>query len=135
MNQSTKTRVRTSKEIGTIQADQSMPIKPKSLMNLNTQHDQFTGNHTSIRAYLASRSQSAKAGACTFLQKGTQEMKQTIYGLIRSDNRYYYAIGNQALVVQVEPFPVAWRKTPSTSWKQRTVNFNFFDLTCLASEF
>lgn|GEM_PF-1197174 len=44
-------------------------------------------------------------------------MTPTIYGLIRSDNRYYYAIGNQALVVQVEPFPAAWRKTPSTSWK------------------
>jgi hypothetical protein len=44
-------------------------------------------------------------------------MTQTIYGLTQSANRYYYAIGNQALVVQVEPFPAAWRKTPSTSWK------------------
>src|SRR5208283_3564625 len=46
-------------------------------------------------------------------------MTAKIYGLTRSDNRYYYAIGNQALVVQVEPFPAAWRKTPLTSW-QRT---------------
>jgi hypothetical protein len=44
-------------------------------------------------------------------------MTQTIYGLTRSGNRYYYAMGNQALVVQVEPSPAAWRKTPSTSWK------------------
>jgi hypothetical protein len=44
-------------------------------------------------------------------------MTAKIYGLIRSANRYYYAMGNQALVVQVEPFPAAWRKTPSTSWK------------------
>jgi hypothetical protein len=44
-------------------------------------------------------------------------MTQTIYGLIRSDNRYYYAMGNQALVVQVEPFPAAWRKTRTASWK------------------
>src|SRR5208283_2186542 len=46
-------------------------------------------------------------------------MTAKIYGLTRSDNRYYYAIGNQALVVQVEPFPAAWRKTPSSPW-QRT---------------
>jgi hypothetical protein len=45
-------------------------------------------------------------------------MTLTIYGLTQSGNRYYYAMGNQALVVQVEPFPAAWRKTPSTSWKR-----------------
>ena len=41
------------------------------------------------------------------------------YGLIQSGNRYYYAIGDQAFVIQIKPFPAAWRKTPSTSW-QRT---------------
>ena len=41
-----------------------------------------------------------------------------IYGLTQSGNRYYYAIGDQAFVVQMEPFPAAWRKTPSTSWKR-----------------
>jgi hypothetical protein len=46
-------------------------------------------------------------------------MTAKIYGLTRLGNCYYYAIGNQALVVQVEPFPAAWRKTPSTPW-QRT---------------
>jgi len=52
-------------------------------------------------------------------QKGTQEMTQTIYGLIQSGNRYYYAIGEQAYIIQIQSFPAAWRKTPSTSW-QRT---------------
>lgn len=52
--QSTKTRVRALKEIGTVQVDASMPIKPKSFialsqedeMNPKTQHGQLTGNHT-----------------------------------------------------------------------------------------
>ena len=46
-------------------------------------------------------------------------MTQKIYGLTQSGNRYYYTIGDQALVVQLKPFPAAWRKTPWTSW-QRT---------------
>jgi hypothetical protein len=59
MNQSTKTRVRTSKEIGPVQAEQSMSIKPKSLMNLTTQHDQLTGNHT-VYAPTSNSSQTLK---------------------------------------------------------------------------
>lgn len=46
-------------------------------------------------------------------------MKQTVYGLTQSGNRYYYGMGNQALAVQLTPRPMAWRKTPSTTW-QRT---------------
>jgi len=46
-------------------------------------------------------------------------MTQKIYGLTRSGNRYYYAMDGQAFVVQLLPRPIAWRKTPSTSW-QRT---------------
>jgi hypothetical protein len=46
MNQNTQIRIRTSKNIDTAVAGRSVPIKPKSLMNLNTQHDQLTGKHT-----------------------------------------------------------------------------------------
>ena len=46
-------------------------------------------------------------------------MTQTIYGLTQSGNRYYFAMQNEAFVVQLKPRPMAWRKTPSTSW-QRT---------------
>ncbi len=46
-------------------------------------------------------------------------MTQTIYGLAQIGNKYYYAIQNEAFVVQLKPRPIAWRKTPSTSW-QRT---------------
>ena len=46
-------------------------------------------------------------------------MKQTLYGLTQSENRYHYAMHGQAFVVQLKPRPIAWRKTPSTSW-QRT---------------
>ncbi len=46
-------------------------------------------------------------------------MTAAIYGLTQSADRYYYAVGNQAFVVQLKPRPIAWRKTPSTSW-QRT---------------
>ncbi len=46
-------------------------------------------------------------------------MTQTIYGLTRLGNCYYYAIHDQVLVVQMEPRPIAWRKTPSSPW-QRT---------------
>lgn len=46
-------------------------------------------------------------------------MTPTIYGLTQSGNKYYYAMQNQALVVQLRPRPIAWRKTPSTPW-QRT---------------
>jgi len=53
----------------------------------------------------------------------------TIYGLTQSGNRYYYAIGNQALVVQLKPRPIAWRKTPSTSWQR--VHGNFLHLNNL----
>ncbi len=50
MNQSTETRVRTSKEIRAVQDGHGMPIKPKSSMprdyhiNRKTQHSQLTGN-------------------------------------------------------------------------------------------
>ena len=48
-NQSTKTHVRTSKEISTIQADPGTPIKPKCLIprknKTKRQHNQLTGNH------------------------------------------------------------------------------------------
>ena len=40
------------------------------------------------------------------------------YGLIQSGNRYYYAIGEQAYTIQIQPFPAAWRKTRTTSWKR-----------------
>jgi hypothetical protein len=43
----------------------------------------------------------------------------TIYGLAEIGNKYYYAMQNEAFVVQLKPRPIAWRKTPSTSW-QRT---------------
>jgi hypothetical protein len=42
-----------------------------------------------------------------------------IYGLTQLGNRYFYAMQNLALVVQLKPRPIAWRKTPSSSW-QRT---------------
>ena len=61
-------------------------------------------------------------------------MKQTIYGLTRSGNRYYYAIGDQAFVVQLKPRPIAWRKTPSTSWQRTHGNF-VLDLICWVLEF
>src|SRR5208283_3784528 len=48
-------------------------------------------------------------------------MIPTIYGLTRSGNRYFYAMQNQAFAVQLLPRPIAWRKTPATSW-QRTHN-------------
>jgi hypothetical protein len=54
-------------------------------------------------------------------------MTQTIYGLIQSGNRYYYAIGEQAYIIQIQPFPAAWRKTPSTSWKRVHGNFLHLD--------
>lgn len=50
--------------------------------------------------------------------KRTKEMVQKIYGLTQSADRYYYAMGNQALVAQLEPHPIAWRKTRTTSWKR-----------------
>jgi len=46
-------------------------------------------------------------------------MEEKIYGLIRSENLYYYAVHDQALVVESKPRPIAWRKTPSSPW-QRT---------------
>jgi hypothetical protein len=49
------------------------------------------------------------------------------YGLIQSGNRYYYAIGEQAYIIQIQPFPAAWRKTLSTSWKRVHGNFLHLD--------
>ena len=46
-------------------------------------------------------------------------MTEKLYGLTRLGNCYYYAIHDQVLVVQMEPRPIAWRKTPSSRW-QRT---------------
>ena len=46
-------------------------------------------------------------------------MEEKIYGLTRLGNCYYYAMQNEAFIVQLKPSPIAWRKTPSTSW-QRT---------------
>ncbi len=46
-------------------------------------------------------------------------MEEKIYGLTRLGNCCYYAIHDQVLVVQIEPRPIAWRKTPSSPW-QRT---------------
>jgi hypothetical protein len=54
-------------------------------------------------------------------------MTQTIYGLTQSGNRYYYAIGDQAFVVQLEPRPIAWRKTPTTSWQPTHGSFLHLD--------
>ncbi len=39
--------------------------------------------------------------------------------LTQIGNKYYYALQNLALVIQLKPCPIAWRKTPSSSW-QRT---------------
>ena len=49
------------------------------------------------------------------------------YGLIQSGNRYYYAIGEQAYTIQIQPFPAAWRNTPSTSWQRVHGNFLHLD--------
>ena len=49
------------------------------------------------------------------------------YGLIQSGNRYYYAIGEQAYTIQIQPFPAAWRNTPSTSWQRVHGNFIHLD--------
>ena len=49
-------------------------------------------------------------------------MIPTIYGLTRSGNRYFYAMQNQAFAVQLLPRPIAWRKTPSTSWQRTHLN-------------
>ena len=46
-------------------------------------------------------------------------MDEKIYGLTQLGNCYYYAIHDQALVVELKPRPIAWRKTPSSPW-QRT---------------
>ena len=54
-------------------------------------------------------------------------MKQTLYGLTQSENRYHYAMHGQAFVVQLKPRPIAWRKTPSTSWKRVHGNFLHLD--------
>jgi hypothetical protein len=37
---------------------------------------------------------------------------------MQSGNRYYYSIDKQALVVQMKPYPIAWRKTPGAAWKR-----------------
>jgi len=44
-------------------------------------------------------------------------MTPTIYGLTQLGNRYFYAMQNEAFVVQLLPRPMAWRKTRSNSWK------------------
>lgn len=55
-------------------------------------------------------------------------MKPTIYGLTQSDNRYFYAMQDQAFVVQLRPRPIAWHKTPSTSWERTHGNFLKLDM-------
>ncbi|MGO9019644.1 MAG: hypothetical protein ACLQVJ_14980 [Syntrophobacteraceae bacterium] len=66
MNQSTKTRVRISNDIGTVEADPNMPIKPKSIIDApqkdktKRQHHQLAGNH---RVYAPSPS-STQMPAC-----------------------------------------------------------------------
>ena len=45
-------------------------------------------------------------------------MAEKIYGLTRSGNRYFYALDDQALAVELELHPKAWRKTPDTPWKR-----------------
>jgi hypothetical protein len=55
-------------------------------------------------------------------------MKQKPYGLTQSANRYYYALGRQALVVQLEPHPIAWRKTPSSPWQRTHGNILRLDM-------
>ncbi len=49
-------------------------------------------------------------------------MTPTIYGLTQIGNKYYYAMQNLALVVQLLPRPMAWRRTPSTSWQRTHCN-------------
>lgn len=51
-----------------------------------------------------------------------------IYGLIRSDDHYFYAMEGQAFVIKWGPRPMAWRKTPSTSWQRTHGNFLKLDM-------
>lgn len=51
-----------------------------------------------------------------------------LYGLTQVGNKYFYAMQKQAFVVQLLPHPMAWRKTPSTSWQRAHGNFLRLDM-------
>jgi len=51
-----------------------------------------------------------------------------IYGLAQVGNRYYYAVHDQALVVELQPWPIAWRKTPSSRWQRTHGNILRLDM-------
>lgn len=50
-------------------------------------------------------------------------MSRKIYGLTQCGNHYFYCVGDQALIIQLRPFPAAWRKTPGTPWKRAHGHF------------
>jgi len=51
-----------------------------------------------------------------------------IYGLIRSGDHYFYAMQDEAFVIRWGPQPMAWRKTPLTSWQRTHGNFLKLDM-------
>jgi len=51
-----------------------------------------------------------------------------IYGLAQIGNKYYYAMHGQAFAVQLLPRPMAWRKTPTTSWQRTQKNVLRLDM-------
>jgi hypothetical protein len=55
-------------------------------------------------------------------------MIPTIYGLAQIGNKYFYAMHDQAFIVQLKPRPIAWRKTPSTSWQRTHGNILRLDM-------
>jgi hypothetical protein len=60
--------------------------------------------------------------------KELNKMILTTYGLTQIGNKYYYAMHGQAFIVQLLPHPIAWRKTPSSSWQRTHGNVLGFDM-------
>lgn len=55
-------------------------------------------------------------------------MAEKIYGLTRSGSRYFYALDDQALAVELAPHPKAWQKTPWKPWKRLHGNILKLDM-------